>query len=162
MHALRLYGTTGTFTRRMLATVLGGQAVCILLGALVARALTAAGDDPGQSTTYLVVGFGLAALSVVAAGMTRRPWGLTLGWAVQVLTLLSALVVPMMLVVGLFFIALWLTCLVKGAQIDAKVAARDAEATPRDAETVTCDPDAPSAAPETRAGPGDAPDRVGE
>jgi hypothetical protein len=128
MHALRLYGTTGKFTWRMLATVLGGQAVCILLGALVARGVTAVGDDPGRSTAYLVVGFGLAALAVVAAGAMRRPWGLTLGWLVQALTLLSAVVVPMMLVVGLFFLALWITCLVKGAQIDAEVARRDAVA----------------------------------
>jgi hypothetical protein len=128
MHALRLYGTTGKFTWRMLATVLGGEAVCILLGALVARGVTSVGDDPGRSTAYLVVGFGLAALAVVAAGTMRRPWGLTLGWLVQVLTLLSAVVVPMMLVVGLFFLALWVTCLVKGAQIDAEVARRDAEA----------------------------------
>jgi hypothetical protein len=58
----------------------------------------------------------------------RRPWGVTVGWVVQALTLLSALVVPMMLVVGLFFLALWVTCLVKGAQVDAEMARREAAA----------------------------------
>ena len=58
----------------------------------------------------------------------RRPWGVTLGWVVQALTLLSALVVPMMFVVGLFFLALWVTCLVKGAQVDAEMARREASA----------------------------------
>ena len=34
----------------------------------------------------------------------------------------------MMLVVGLFFLALWVTCLVKGAQVDAEMARRQAAA----------------------------------
>jgi hypothetical protein len=130
MNALRLYGTTGKFTWRMLATVLGGQSLCILLGALVARGVTSAADDPGRGTAYLVVGIGLGALCVVAAGSMRRPYGLTLGWVVQVLTLVSALVVPMMLVVGLFFLALWITCLVKGASIDAEMARRESAPAP--------------------------------
>ncbi|WP_076263129.1 DUF4233 domain-containing protein [Intrasporangium flavum] len=128
MNALRLHGTTGKFTWRMLATVLGGQSLCILLGALVARGVTSAADEPGRGTAYLVVGIGLFVLSVLAAGSMRKPYGLTLGWAVQALTIVSALVVPMMLVVGLFFLALWVTCLVKGASIDAEMARREREA----------------------------------
>ncbi|MGO4362191.1 DUF4233 domain-containing protein [Terrabacter sp. RAF57] len=128
MRSIIFYGQTGKFTFRMLATVLGGQAICILLGALVARAVAATDEGSGPSTAYLVVGLGLGALSIVAAGLMRRPWGVTLGWVVQVLTLLSALVVPMMLIVGLFFLALWVTCLVKGSQVDAVVARREAAA----------------------------------
>jgi hypothetical protein len=128
MRSTLFYGQTGKFTFRMLATVLGGQSICILLGALVARALAATDGGSGSSTAYLVVGLGLGALCIVAAGLMRRPWGVTLGWAVQALTLLSALVVPMMLVVGLFFLALWVTCLVKGAQVDAEMARREAGA----------------------------------
>ena len=130
MRRIRFYGQTGKFTWRMLATVLAGESICVLLGALVARGITAAGDDASHSTAYLVVGFGLAALAIVAAGLMRRPWGLTLGWAVQALVLVSALVVPMMLVVGLFFLALWVTCLLQGGKIDAEVARREAAQTP--------------------------------
>ena len=130
MRRIRFYGQTGKFTWRMLATVLAGESICVLLGALVARGITAAGDEASRSTAYLVVGFGLAALAIVAAGLMRRPWGLTLGWAVQALVLLSALVVPMMLVVGLFFLALWITCLLQGGKIDAEVARREAAETP--------------------------------
>jgi hypothetical protein len=126
MRSIIFYGQTGRFTFRMLATVLGGQSICILLGALVARGVSAVDEGGARSTAYLLVGFGLGALCVVAAGLMRRPWGITLGWVVQVLTLLSALVVPMMLVVGLFFLALWVTCLVKGAQVDAEMARREA------------------------------------
>ncbi|GAA2746065.1 hypothetical protein GCM10009868_30050 [Terrabacter aerolatus] len=138
------YGQTGKFTFRMLATVLGGQSICILLGALVARAIAAADEGSRSGTAYLVVGLGLGALCIVAAGLMRRPWGVTLGWVVQALTLLSALVVPMMFVVGLFFLALWVTCLVKGAKVDAEMARREAAA----------------GTGEAGAGAGDAADRV--
>jgi hypothetical protein len=126
MRSIIFYGQTAKFTWRMLATVLRGQSICILLGALVARGVAAADDGGARSTAYLLVGLGLGALCVVAAGLMRRPWGVTLGWVVQALTLLSALVVPMMLVVGLFFLALWITCLVKGTQVDAEMARREA------------------------------------
>ena len=46
----------------------------------------------------------------------------------QALTLLSALVVPLMLVVGIFFLTMWVTCLIQGARIDAEVAQREAAA----------------------------------
>jgi hypothetical protein len=127
MRGIVFYGTTGKFTWRMLATVLGGEALCIALGALVARGL-AATDASASPTAYLVVGIGLAALAVVAAGTLRRPWGITLGWLVQALTLLSALVVPLMLVVGIFFLTMWVTCLIQGARIDAEVLEREAAA----------------------------------
>ena len=119
MHRLRLYGTTGKFTWRMLATVLVGQSIAVFFGALVARAIAATGPDVDRATTYLLVGSALAALCILAAGMLRHPLGLTLGWLVQVLTLVSAFVVPAMLVVGVIFLALWVVCLLQGARIDA-------------------------------------------
>ena len=122
MRSIIFYGQTGKFTFRMLATVLGGQSICILLGALVARAIAATDEGSGSSTAYLVVGVGLGASASSRRGSCAGPWGVTLGWVVQALTLLSALVVPMMLIVGLFFLALWITCLVKGTQVDAAVA----------------------------------------
>ena len=52
------------------------------------------------------------------AGLMRRPFGMTLGWLLQLATLLCALIVPLMLVVGLLFLALWVTALVQGAAMD--------------------------------------------
>jgi hypothetical protein len=156
MRGIVFYGTTGKFTWRMLATVLGGEALCIALGALVARGL-AATDSTASPTAYLVVGFGLAALAVVAAGTLRRPWGITLGWLVQALTLLSALVVPLMLVVGIFFLTMWITCLIQGARIDAEVAQREAAA--GEADTVAGTAPGPVEAGGSADGPAD---RVGE
>lgn len=128
MSALTVYGTTGKFTRRMLATVLGGQSVIVFFGALVARALAASGPDHARSATYLAVGTGLAVVCIVAAGLLRRPWGVTIGWVVQLLALGSAVVLPMMLAVGLIFLGLWVACLVLGARIDTEQATRDAQA----------------------------------
>ncbi|ADU48719.1 DUF4233 domain-containing protein [Intrasporangium calvum] len=119
MHRLTFYGETGRFTWRMLATVLVGQSISVFFGALVARAVAATGPDSQRSTTYLLVGTGLAILGVLAAGLLRRPFGVTLGWLVQLLTLASALIVPAMLVVGIIFLVLWVTCLVMGSRIDA-------------------------------------------
>jgi hypothetical protein len=164
MRGIVFYGTTGKFTWRMLATVLGGEALCIALGALVARGL-AATDATASPTAYLVVGIGLAGLAVVAAGTLRRPWGITLGWLVQALTLLSALVVPLMLVVGIFFLTMWVTCLVQGARIDAEVRQREAEAQasdPGDLRT-PADPADPVSGSSGAGGSADDPaDRVGE
>ena len=132
MRGLVFYGTTGKFTYRMLATVLAGQSVCLFLGALVARAVTASDGGDGRGTTYLVVGCGLAVLCVLAAGSTRRPWGVTFGWVIQALTLLSALVVPMMFFVWLIFLALWVGCLVQGYKVDRLDARRAAAAAAAD------------------------------
>ena len=128
MRGLVLYGQTGKFTWRMLATVLVGQSICVFFGALVARAVAATGEDADRSTAYLLVGTGLAVLCIVAAGLLRRPWGVTLGWLVQLATIASAVIVPMMLVVGLVFLALWVTCLVQGARIDTMQARAAASA----------------------------------
>lgn len=127
MRGLVFYGITGKFTWRMLATVLAGQSVSLFLGALVARAL-AASDDGASGVSLLVVGCGLAVLCVLAAGTLRKPWGVSFGWVIQGLTLLSALIVPMMFFVWLIFLALWVTCLVQGDKVDRTDARRCAEA----------------------------------
>lgn len=132
MSGVRLTGPLGKFTWRMLAMVLGSQAVVIALGALVARG-TALAEGADNAQTLLWLGVGLAVLSFVAAGLMRRPVGLPLGWVVQVLTWASAVVVPAMIGVGLVFTGLWLLCLVKGQQVDAMVAARESGSA--DAET---------------------------
>jgi len=127
MTRLPLVGRTGRLTWRTLATTLGGQSLVLLFGALVARgqAIAAGRDDAG---TLLWGGCGLALLAIVAAGLMRGPLGLPLGWLVQLLTWLSALVVPAMLGVALVFTAIWVLCLVKGQEADALVAARAEEA----------------------------------
>jgi high-affinity Fe2+/Pb2+ permease len=127
MAAVPFYGATGKFTWRMGAVVLGAQSVVVFLGALVARTLAAAQGD-ASSGTYLLVGCGLAVLCLLAAGLMRRPYGVTVGWLIQVATFLSGFVLPMMIIVGVIFLLLWVTCLWQGQRIDAMQVGRAAEA----------------------------------
>ncbi|MEO3935574.1 DUF4233 domain-containing protein [Dermatophilaceae bacterium Soc4.6] len=127
MRGLTLYGQTGKFTSRMLMTVLVGQSLAVFFGALVARGIAVAQGDT-RGAAYLWVGVGLAVLAVLAAGTMRRPYGVTLGWLVQVGTFVAGAVLPMMVVVGAIFLAMWVTCLVQGAKIDVTDARRRAEA----------------------------------
>ncbi|QGN56906.1 DUF4233 domain-containing protein [Nostocoides sp. HKS02] len=124
MRGVVFYGALGKFTWRMLATVLAGQGVVVFLGALVARGLASANGDQ-RGNAWLWVGVGLAVLCVAAAGLMRRPWGVTLGWVIQAATFASAVVVPAMLGVGLIFLVLWVGSLVLCQRVEDQVAARE-------------------------------------
>lgn len=118
MKRLVLYGTTGKFTWRMLATVLAGQSIIIFFGALVARGQAATGPDPSRAGNYLIVGSILAVFCLLAAGIMRRPYGVTAGWVVQALTLASGAIVPMMFLAGAIFLLLWIASLFVGGRVD--------------------------------------------
>ncbi len=130
MRRLPLYGVQGKFTVRMLAMALFGQSIILSFFALVARGNAIADDRPGDAATLLWVGLGLAVLSLLAAGLMRRPSGVTLGWLVQALTWASAILVPAMVGVALIFTALWVLLLVQGGRVDDLVAQRAAEESP--------------------------------
>ena len=133
MSRLPIYGTQGKFTFRLLAMALFGQAVILSFFALVARGNAIADGRPADGQQLLWVGLGLAVLALVAAGLMRRPYGITLGWVVQALTWASAVLVTAMLGVALVFTALWVLLLVQGSKIDRVVAERESQA---DAETM--------------------------
>jgi hypothetical protein len=117
MSALTFYGVPGKMARRLLAVVIGTQGLVVFFGALVARSLAAV-DGSDTSGSFLLTGSVLAVLCILDAGLLRRPWGVTLGWVLQVATLACAFIVPLMLLVGLLFGALWLTALVQGHAMD--------------------------------------------
>ncbi|MFZ1285927.1 MAG: DUF4233 domain-containing protein [Candidatus Phosphoribacter sp.] len=114
---LVFYGTLGKFTWRMCAAVLVAQSIAVFFGALVARGIAVA-DSSGPATAYLLVGSALAVMCIVAAGLMRTAYGVAVGWAIQVATFASAVVVPMMAIVGVIFGALWVLCLVQGHRVD--------------------------------------------
>lgn len=113
-----VHGVGEKMTRRFAGMVVGSQTLVVFLGALVAWAIAKSQHNTAH-TSYLVVGLVLAVLCIVAAGTLRRPWGVTLGWVVQIATVLAGVVLPMMFVVGLMFLALWVTALVQGHKMDA-------------------------------------------
>jgi hypothetical protein len=115
--ALTFYGVRGKMTRRLAAVVVGTQGLAVFFGALVARALAAA-DGSRTSGSFLLIGSLLAVLCLLDAGLLRRPWGITMGWVLQAATLACAFVVPVMLLVGILFGALWVTALVQGGAMD--------------------------------------------
>ncbi|WP_307864683.1 DUF4233 domain-containing protein [Allobranchiibius sp. CTAmp26] len=112
-----VYGVGDRMTRRLAAVVVAFQVVVVLLGGLVAYAIAKSRDGVGHPA-YLWVGGVLAVLCIVTAGTMRRPWGVALGWAVQIATLAAVFVVPLMFVVGVIFLALWITALVQGRKMD--------------------------------------------
>lgn len=105
-------------TRRLAAMTLIGQAMTISFGALVARQLAVADGAVDRGNTYLAAGLALAVLAVLASGLLRRPYGVTVGWVVQVLTLASAIVLPAMLFVVAIFGGLWVLSLMQGHKLD--------------------------------------------
>ncbi|WP_246241788.1 DUF4233 domain-containing protein [Flexivirga aerilata] len=115
---LPIYGIPDRMTRRFAGIVVGSETLAVFLGALVAWAIAKAQGNEAH-TSYLVVGLVLAVLCIVSAGSLRRPWGVTLGWLIQLATIASAVIVPMMLIVGVMFAALWVTALHQGRKMDA-------------------------------------------
>jgi uncharacterized membrane protein len=89
-------------TRGGLAAVLALEAVVTLL---VPRALAFSSGGLGVTKTLLLIA--LAIVMIAAAGLLRRPWGIGLGSAVQVLFLLSGLWLIAQLVIAALFAMVW-------------------------------------------------------
>ena len=125
MSALSFYGIPGKMTRRLLGVVIGTQGLAVFFGALVARSLAAV-EGSHTSSSFLLIGSLLAVLCILDAGLLRRRWGISVGWVLQIATLTCVLIVPVMLLVGLLFGALWLTALVQGRNMDEHTSRVDA------------------------------------
>ncbi|MFT4306931.1 MAG: DUF4233 domain-containing protein [Microbacterium sp.] len=107
--------------------VLGFEAVVVFLAGLVIFGLKAlpAGVEPWWG----IVGGGVVAVVMIAAtGALRHGWGIALGWALQVVVLAAALLVPAILVVVLIFGGMWAYATIKGAQLDRRNALLAAQA----------------------------------
>lgn len=105
--------------RSMCAAMLTMQAVVLGLTTPVLVSIT---EVP--LATSLGVGLGLAALSLVAAGLLRTRAGYWLGWVVQVASLALGFVITMMFLLGVIFAALWAGAYVLGGKVDRERAER--------------------------------------
>ena len=105
--------------RAMCSGMLGLQAVVLLLVGVTLPAVTDVSPGAGVG-----IGTGLAVLCVLAAGLMRRPVGLWLGWAIQVLSIGLGFVVTAMFALGVVFLALYAGSARLGAKIDRERAER--------------------------------------
>jgi hypothetical protein len=106
----------------MCSGMLGLQAVVLFLLGVTLPTVTDS-VSPGGG---IAIGLGLGALCVLAAGLMRTPYGLALGWGVQVLSLGLGFVTSVMFALGVVFLALYAGSYVLGARIDRERAARAA------------------------------------
>lgn len=101
----------------------------LLLEAFVAffATLVVFGLKRGEVAPGLILGVGIA-LSVVlvlACAVVRKPWGLAVGWGLQIVLILTGIAEPMMFIVGILFAICWWYGIRTGMRIDREVAERD-------------------------------------
>ncbi|MFE9723512.1 DUF4233 domain-containing protein [Streptomyces sp. NPDC005794] len=99
--------------RTLCASTLIGEFFVIGFAGLVAMK----SDDMSMATVWTVCGIGML-LSVLLCGVITRPGGVQLGWALQILLVLSGFFVPMMFILGVIFGALWWASVHYGRRID--------------------------------------------
>lgn len=93
--------------RRLCSTVLGMEAVILLLAIVPAKVL-----EHISAGTAALVGGGLALLAILLAGLVGRPrmgWALYAGSVLQLLVIASGVMIPAMYALGAIFTALWFT-----------------------------------------------------
>ncbi|QGV80639.1 DUF4233 domain-containing protein [Streptomyces ficellus] len=109
--------------RTLCASTLIGEFFVIGFAGLVAMK----DDSLTMGTVWTVCGV-LMALSVLLCGMITRPGGVQLGWALQVVLILSGFVVPVMFFLGAVFAGLWWASVHFGRKIDVAKAKWAAQA----------------------------------
>lgn len=111
-------------TQKALASVvLGFELIIVVLIGLTLFGLSVL--EPREIGLY--IGGGLAVVIIVGLATVRiGRVGIIIGWAVHALMLATATLLPAALIVGLLFTALWVYCMIKGAQIDRERAAWEA------------------------------------
>jgi hypothetical protein len=108
--------------RRLCSTVLGMEAVVVLLAIVPAKMLE---HVPGG--TAALVGGVIALLAILLAGFVGRPrmgWALYAGSVLQLLVIGSGAMIPAMYVLGAIFAALWFTGIWLARKVESAERAR--------------------------------------
>jgi hypothetical protein len=104
------------------AIVLGFESIVAFLAGLVVYGLRVLPD--GIADGWGVAGgSALAVLMVLTAGLLRHRWAIVLGWMLQVVVALGAILVPALAIVALIFGGMWAYATIKGAALDRRNAA---------------------------------------
>ena len=112
-------------TKLMFAsTVLLLEAFVALFGTLAVFGLRR-----GEFPPVLVfgLGIGLALVLALTCAVLTKPWGVALGWVLQLVLILTGFVEPTMFVVGALFALTWWYGIRTGIRIDREAAQRDRE-----------------------------------
>lgn len=106
--------------------VLGFESLIAFLGGLVIYGLRAL-PETIPAWWGIVAGTVVALLMIVTAGLLRHRWAVVVGWMLQIVVALGAILVPALLFVALIFGGMWAYATIKGASLDARNARRAAE-----------------------------------
>lgn len=98
--------------------VLGFELIVLFLGTLVAWGLHTA-----PAAVVISGGAALVILSAVAILTLRYRFGTGIGYAVQILAVVSGIWVHMMFIVGLIFLAIWIYAMSQAGKIERQIAA---------------------------------------
>ncbi|TQS91668.1 DUF4233 domain-containing protein [Arthrobacter sp. TS-15] len=106
------------------SSVLLLEAFVAFFGTLAVFGLRRGEVDPG---IILGVGIALTVVLVLACAVLSKPWGIALGWGLQVVLILTGFAEPTMFIVGILFAICWWYGIRAGMRIDREVAQRDRE-----------------------------------
>ena len=83
----------------------------------------------GEFPPALILGIGIAlsVVMVLACAVLSKPWGVGLGWILQIVLILTGIVEPMMFLVGALFGLAWWYGIRTGIRIDREAAQRERE-----------------------------------
>lgn len=112
--------------RRLCGTVLGMEAVVVLLAIVPAKAL-----EHVSGRTAGAVGGAIALVAILLAGCVGRPrmrWALYAGTVLQFLVIASGAVIPVMYILGVIFTALWFTGIWLARKVESEAAERARQA----------------------------------
>ncbi|PRB41867.1 hypothetical protein CQ020_17525 [Arthrobacter sp. MYb23] len=106
------------------STVLLLEAFVAFFGTLAVFGLRRGEVDPG---IILGVGIALTVVLVLVCAVLSKPWGIALGWGLQLVLILTGFAEPTMFIVGILFAICWWYGIRAGMRIDREVAQRDRE-----------------------------------
>ncbi|WP_345188104.1 DUF4233 domain-containing protein [Microbacterium panaciterrae] len=133
--ATRRARTPRGLVQKLGSVVLGFEAIVVSLAGLTVFGLKALGPD--VAPWWAIVGGAVVAVAMlVAAGLMGSRSGIVMGWILQVIVLLSAILVPAIGLVVIVFGGMWTYAMIVGGRADrAALAFAATENTPPTTES---------------------------
>lgn len=116
-----------TLPEKVGSVVLGFESIVVFLAGLVIFGLSALPEGIPRWWGVVAGSVGFA-ITLAASGTLRWRWGRILGWAIQVVIALGAILVPAILLVTIVFGALYAYAMIGGSKIERRVQQQRREA----------------------------------